>query len=137
MPSRRSLALSSIWPALRALLRPLLAVASALGWLAFGWWYGLRRFDELGWATSDDQYLVRTGVIYNRLILVRLDKIQSLRMTSTVFQRRLGLATVHVSTAGRGVVDLVSLPDLPSDTAEDLLAALALRAARTPIAETL
>ena len=120
-----------------ALAHPLLAVASALAWLAFGWWYGLRRFDELGWATSDDQYLVRTGVIHNRLILVRLDKIQSLRMTSTVFQRRLGLATVHVSTAGRGLVDLVSLPDLPSETAEDLLAALALRAARTPIAETL
>ncbi len=120
-----------------AAVHPLVALAVGAVWAGFGWWYGIRRFQVLGWTTSADQYLVRSGVIYQRLTLVRLDKIQNLRLSSTLFQRRLDLATVSVSTAGHGFVDLVALPDLPIETARELLDKLATRASQTPIAETL
>ncbi len=119
------------------LLHPLLPVPVIAGWLLFGRWYSRSRFHQLGWAVSADQYLVRSGVIFGRLTLVKLDKIQSLRVHSTFFQRRLGLATVKVSTAGRGFGGLVSLPDVTQSEAEDLLHGLSRRAAATPIAQTL
>jgi uncharacterized membrane protein YdbT with pleckstrin-like domain len=108
----------------------------ALGWGAVAWWYSNRRFAVLGWALSEDQYLVRVGVIQQRLTMVRLDKIQSLRLTATPPQRWLGLATVSVSTAGLGS-QLVSVPDLPTDQAQELLDSLASRSAHTPLADTL
>ncbi|MCP3992675.1 MAG: PH domain-containing protein [Actinomycetia bacterium] len=120
-----------------AVIHPLVAAVVGVAWAGFGFWYGIRRFQVLGWTTSDDQYLVRSGVVYQRLTLVRLDKIQNLRLKSTFFQRRLDLATVSVSTAGHGFVDLIDLPDLPLRTARELHDELATRVAQTPIAETL
>lgn len=106
-------------------------------WTGVGVWFSRRRYRELGWAVSDDQFLVRSGVVNGRLTLVRLDKIQSVWLVATLFQRRLGLATVRVSTAGKGFGGLVSLPDLPAPLAEQLRSRLAHRSARTPIADTL
>ena len=119
------------------LLNPLLPIPVVAIWLLIGWAYSRSRFERLGWAVSPDQYLVRNGVLHGRLTLVRLDKVQSLRLHSTFFQRRLGLATVKISTAGRGFGGLVSLPDVPNAQAEELLAQLSRRAGLTPIAETL
>ncbi len=113
------------------------AVILVVAWLAVVWWYARVRGGRIGWAVSDDQYLVRTGAINVGLRLVRLDKIQTLWLTASPFQRRLGLASIRVSTAGRGAGGLVTLPDLTRSEAETLLARLAFRAARTPIAETL
>jgi len=106
-------------------------------WLAGGWIYSRKRYQALGYARSTDQFLVRSGVFYGRLTLVRLDKVQSVWLRSTIFQRRLGLSTLMLSTAGRGFGGLVSLPDLPNHTADELMTALARRAALTPIADTL
>lgn len=119
------------------LIHPLLALVAIAAWLSFGLWFSKRRYREIGWAVSGDQYLVRTGVIHGRLTLVRLDKIQALWLASTFFQRRLDLATLRVSTAGKGFGGLVTLPDLPTDTAERLLTELAQRASQTPRADTL
>lgn len=120
-----------------AVLNPILAIGASVATLAIGRSYSHRRYRTLGWAVSDDQYLVRSGVVLGRLSLVRLDKVQSLRVTASLFQRRLGLSTLRVSTAGHGFGGLVTLPDLTTDEAEELLSRLALRAARTPIEQTL
>lgn len=133
----RLLPIAVVPAAIGALIHPVVAVVSALGWFALGRRYATRRFAVLGWALDDQHYLVRSGVFHGRLHIVRLDKIQSLRMSSTFFQRRLGLATIGLSTAGAGLVGLVILPDLPTQAAEDLLDHLASRSARTPIANTL
>lgn len=133
----RLLPLAVVPAAIGALIHPVLAVVGALGWFPLGRLYATRRFAILGWALDDQHYMVRTGVFHGRLNVVRLDKIQSLRMSSTFFQRRLGLATVSLSTAGAGLVRLVTLPDLHEQAAEDLLDRLASRSARTPIAQTL
>ncbi len=121
-------ALVLVHPAFLAL--PLLAITG-------GWFYSRARFRVLGYATSTDQLLVRRGVLLGRLTLVQLDKAQIVGLHATVFQRRLGLATLRLSTAGRGFGGIVSLPDLPVDVAEDLLVALARRAGTTAIADTL
>jgi uncharacterized membrane protein YdbT with pleckstrin-like domain len=119
------------------LLRPLLPLPLIAAVMGAGWWYSRRRYAELGWATSDDQLLVRAGVVFGRLTLVRLDKVQILRLSATVFQRRLDLVTLRLSTAGRGFTGLVLLPDLPRSTGEELLDQLARRAAATPVSQTL
>lgn len=113
------------------------AAAGATGWLLAGWWYSNRRYSELGWALSADQLLVRSGVFAGQLRLVDLDKVQSARLSASVFQRRLGLTSFLVATAGRGFAGLVELPDLPRAEAEALLARVAGRAALTPISDTL
>ncbi len=132
------------------LVIPLAVVAGAAGWL---WWpvgvvvgllglialrwYARARYRELGWAVDDQHCLVRRGVLAGRLWIIRLDKIQAVRSRATVFQRRLGLVDVGLSTAGTGGIGLVVIPDLPVDTAEALVADLARRAARTPLTDTL
>lgn len=118
------------------LLHPALVLV-AVAWAALGWFYSRARYRVLGYACSNDQLLVRRGVLYGRLTLVRLDKVQIVRLHATFFQRRLDLATLRLSTAGRGFGGIVSLPDLPQATAEELLAALTRRAGSTPIADTL
>lgn len=119
------------------LLHPIAAVLGVLGWVAFDVWFSRRRFAELGWARDGQHLLVRSGVFYGRLNLVRLDKVQSLRLYSSLLQRRFGLTTLSVSTAGIGFAGLVTIPDLPRTTGEALIDELAHRAARTPVEETL
>ena len=137
---RRTMVRAGMLSALGLGLAPVSAVAAGLtvaAVLALGWLYARARFRRLGWAMGNQQLLVRDGVVLGRLTLVRLDKIQSLRTSSSLFQRRLGLSTLHLSTAGMLAGGLVTLPDLPTEVAEDLLARLASRAARTPVADTL
>ncbi|MEM9614284.1 MAG: PH domain-containing protein [Actinomycetota bacterium] len=114
-------------------LVPVVAVVATV----IAWRYAVARYRALGWTMDDEHYLVRSGVLLNTLHLVRLDKVQAVRTRATFFQRRLELADVRVSTAGVGVVGLVTIPDLPLAEAEELLAALAHRSARTPLADTL
>jgi putative membrane protein len=53
-------------------------------------------------AGLDDRHLVTThGVLTTTTDVVPLAKVQSLRVTSGPWQRRLRLATVHADTAGR------------------------------------
>ena len=118
------------------LVHPYLAIAATAAWMAFGWWYGARRFALVGVAVSNDQLLVRRGVVHQQLVLVRLDKIQSLRTTASPTQQWLDLAALTVSTAGQSRRP-VTVPDLPARRAAELLEALATRASITPISETL
>lgn len=100
-------------------------------------WYASRRAARLGWALGTDQFLFRTGVIAEKLYLVRKEKLQTLRLHQSFFQRRLGLANITLGTAGLGALGLVSLPDLEVPVAEELLAHLADASASTPLERTL
>ena len=50
-----------------------------------------------------DSVIVRRGVVSRRLSIVPIRKVQDVSITETVFQRRLGIATVEVDTAGVGI----------------------------------
>jgi len=55
----------------------------------------------LGFALTDDVVAARTGVLTRQVVIVPLTRVQSVRVVQGPLQRRLGLATIHVDTAGR------------------------------------
>jgi putative membrane protein len=81
-------------------------------------------------AGLDARHLVtQHGVLTTTTDVVPLAKIQSLRMTSGPWQRRLGLATLHADTAGRRLPGAVA-PHRDVVEARHLLVELALRTRR-------
>jgi putative membrane protein len=79
-------------------------------------------------AGLDDRHLVTThGVLTTTTDVVPLAKIQSVRITSGPWQRRLRLATVHADTAGRGLSGAIA-HHRDAAEARALLIELAMRA---------
>jgi putative membrane protein len=91
-------------------LLPLLAVAAALD----------RRFHR--YALADDLLFVARGVWRQRLWLVPVANVQSLALSSGPIQRRLGLATLAIDTAGASMLDAPRIVDLRADDARTLAA---------------
>ncbi len=111
--------------------RWLLATAVAVPWA----WVSARRSWRVdGYAIDPDHVLIRRGTWDVHAWLVRRDKVQTVTVTSTLFQRRLGLATVIVDTAAVRNGAAV-LADLPSAEAEELAAELVDHAARVHLAD--
>ena len=112
-PALIVIAILSWWqpwaPALLALL-PLLAVAAALE----------RRFHRYGLA--HDLLFVSRGVWRRRLWLIPIASVQSLGLSRGPVQRRLGLATLAIDTAGASMMNAPRIVDLRSDAAEALAA---------------
>jgi putative membrane protein len=110
-----------VWqrPALLLLaLLPLLAAGAALD----------RRFHR--YALAGDLLFVARGVWRRRLWLVPLRNVQSLSLSQGLFQRRLGLATLAVDTAGASLMNSPRIIDLRSEVAEALAADIARGRAR-------
>jgi len=101
-------------------------------WWAAAWFAARRRFSILGFATDGIELVGRTGWWVTQTTRLSIDRIQGVRLTATPFQRRLGLATVVVGTAGVRGHTAVVVPDLPMADAEPLARRLALDAARAP-----
>lgn len=109
----------------------------AAGYAALAIWYSNRRAERLGWAVGQDQFLFRSGVVGEQLVLVRKEKLQVLRAHQSYFQRRLGLATLQLGTAGVGLLGNVTLPDLDLHVANKVLDHLADASASTRLSRTL
>jgi len=78
--------------------------------------------------TVDDWHLVTTGgILTTTTSVVPLAKVQSLRTTQGPWQRRLGLATLHVDSAGRSLPGAIA-PHRAAEEAQALLEELAARA---------
>lgn len=92
--------------------------------------YARRRYRILGWVADDDHLLVRRGVVSRDLSVVPVRKVQDVSIRSTFFQRRLGIASVVVDTAGVALAGLVKAVDLDEADARSLAEHLAARAAR-------
>jgi putative membrane protein len=97
-------------------LRPLGVLLLALGGLGVLW--GIAAHRRAGHGRSRTIVALAHGVLHHRLDLVPVDRVQSGRTTQTIFQRRVGLATVLLDVAGaRQAPDLW---DLDLDTASAL-----------------
>lgn len=111
-PATVVIAILSWWqpwaPALLALLPPI-AAAAALE----------RRFHRYGLA--DDLLFVRRGVWRRRLWLIPLANVQSLALSRGPIQRRLGLATLAIDTAGASMINAPRIVDLRGEAAEALV----------------
>jgi putative membrane protein len=107
---------ASIWyrPALLLLaLLPILAIHAALE----------RRFHR--YAVDGELLFVARGVLKQRLFVVPVASIQAISLARTWLQRKLGLASLVVDTAGAPVTKVPRIVDLDAETAEALLADLA------------
>jgi putative membrane protein len=66
-------------------------------------WKSPFRYRALSWGRSETCVATTTGRLRRVICWVPLEKVQSLRHVQGPVQRRLGLASVHVDTAGRAV----------------------------------
>lgn len=110
------------------------AVPRAVGWsaaaaavIAFGWLWWLigRRVRSYGYAERDDDLLVRSGMIFRRLVIVPYGRMQLVDVTAGPIDRLLGVTTVQLHTAA-ATTD-ATIPGLEPAMAADLRDRLARR----------
>ena len=106
---------------------PLVAILAGAGCSVA---YARRRYEVLGWCDDDEHVMVRRGVVDRKLSVVPVRKVQDVAIRQTFFQRRLGIASVLIDTAGVGLTGHVQAVDLERAEAEALARRLASAAAR-------
>ena len=124
-------------PAPNRLAIAIVGVIALVTYAGVARWHAARRARRLGWALGEDQFLFRNGVIAEKLYLIRKEKVQFVRLHQSFFQRRLGLTTLVIATAGLGSLGRVALPDLEDAVAADLADHLSNASFQTPLARTL
>lgn len=91
--------------------------------LALAYWWARLRYRALGYRVGTDLVVARSGVVTRRRWFVPTTKVQSTVVRSSPFQRRLGLATLSLDTAGPGT-QKVTVIDLEVDAARSMAADL-------------
>lgn len=104
-----------------------LALAGPFGWWALAvvggggmWaWFSARgQARRFAYALTPDAIAFRSGWINHRLSVVRLARVQSVKLSESFLDRRWGMATVAVDTAGSsGAAHKVAVPYLARDEA--------------------
>ena len=69
--------------------------------LIFGWAFFQKRYEVLECTLTERTLHVKRGVIFRSEKNVPLDKIQDISMTEGPLLRKLGLASLHIETAGQ------------------------------------
>jgi len=100
--------------------RPLsVAVAALLAGALVGAWIGARQFLTVRWRLDTDGLAIRRGRLWERETRVPVTRVQHLDLTRGPLQRRRGLATLVVHTAGTRH-SAVTVPNLDLADAEHL-----------------
>jgi putative membrane protein len=133
---RRRLKLAALGALLLSLPAiPLLgAWAAALGAALLAWFaLAVQRGTALmAYAVTGDVVLYRSGWLWRETTVARVARIQAVALAESPFDRRHGMAGVHVDTAGaQAAVHHVRIPYLARATADALAASLARAAERT------
>jgi uncharacterized protein len=110
---------------LAGLLRwsPLFAPAALLAAAGLGWWYAGLAYARLRFRLDDEGLEIRRGVWWRRQSRIPRSRVQHTDIHSGPIDRRLGLATLQVYTAGTRMAS-VDLPGLPAARAVELRDAL-------------
>ncbi|MBX3044406.1 MAG: PH domain-containing protein [Candidatus Kapabacteria bacterium] len=111
------------------MILPSVAIYYAFGWYVLiglilipAFYYAaLLRWQYRGYYISDDLVFVKQGFWNQKLNIIPIEKIQTLHLTSTFFQRRLGLSSVLVDTASSFNISDAKIPDIDSEDAELIL----------------
>jgi putative membrane protein len=135
--------------AFRRAMKPVLAfltpftllLASANLWVALGVlsvllpWLTLstrKHVRHLGWVEGDEVVLMKSGWIWRRVTVARINKIQVVAMHQSPFDRRAAMARVKIDTAGAGEFShRVDIPYLDQQVAHGLADRLSAAAANT------
>ena len=87
---------------------------------------------HMGWALSEGAVFFRSGWLRRQVTAVRFTQIQAVTVRESPFDRRAGMASVRVDTAGAAELShRVDIPYLPRETAWELCDLLATQADRT------
>jgi len=87
---------------------------------------------HLGWAETDEVVVLRGGWLWQQLTLARVNKIQSVSMHQSPFDRRAAMARVRVDTAGAAEFShRIDIPYLDGEVARHLHERLSAHAANT------
>ena len=113
-------------------------VALVITVLAVAWWWepalwslaawpvipvaATRRYANMGWSLDGPYLAVRRGVVYKHDWILPLGKLQVAFLYDNWFQRRLGLASVLVDTAGASEGRTAEIVDLDANAAQRLVA---------------
>jgi putative membrane protein len=109
--------------------RGLVIVIPVVAWAVFA---TRRRVACLGWLASDSVVRFRSGWITRRRTVARVSKIQAVATRQSPLDRRAGMASVRVDTAGASERShRIDIPYLADGVAQDLCHLLASRAAQT------
>lgn len=68
-------------------------------------WYAIRRSQSLRYARTDFGVVFRSGILYRKLSCTFFDRIQTLRVSQSPFDRRWNMASLAVDTAASGPAD--------------------------------
>jgi putative membrane protein len=133
---RRTLSRTLVWVALfTALFIVMLkwwTFALLAGLLSWALAYAALSVRHLRWGLTEHAVMLRRGWLWRSLSLARVTKIQVVAMHESPFDRRHGMASVAVDTAGAGTAaQRVEIPYLGRQVAEHLAETLNVRAART------
>ena len=78
------------------------------------------RYANMGWAMTESMVAIRRGIIRKHIWLIPIDKLQTISLKANWFQRRLGLETLYIDTAGASDAIPADLVDVTRDVAEGL-----------------
>lgn len=93
----------------------LLPIAWGIAWLQYLYH---------SWTFHDGNLFIRRRILSQQLWVVPVERFQAFEINATFFQRRLGLCTLRVDTAGAGILRHPKIIDLKRDEAEKLLTEL-------------
>jgi len=82
---------------------------------------GIFRYSNMGYACNANTFAVRRGIFRKHIWLIPTQKLQTLSRRTSFFQRRLGLSTVYLDTAGASPMFAADLVDLPDSEAVTIL----------------
>ena len=98
-----------------------------MAWLSLVAW---KQVQHTQWAVTEDTIAFRNGWLWRHLTVAPVVKVQVVDCAESPFDRRTGMASLRVDTAG-GRVHRISIPYLARDTAQTLYEKLATQTART------
>jgi putative membrane protein len=119
--------LVAAWPAIwiAGAATPWAAALLLLGPVPFLWLHATLYARHTGWALNDDVFVLRRGWLTRKLSVAPRNRIQSVRLAASPFDRRHAMARIELDNAGAGAAShRLSLRYLPRGDAERLLAAL-------------
>jgi len=96
------------------------AAGAAVGWQRLG-----ARWQATGYCLTEDELLLRGGLLHQHLTAMSYGRIQTVEVWSGPVQRHLGLATVHVSTGSYHGSTVKNVDTAKAEEIRDVLTRLA------------
>lgn len=95
-----------------------LPAAGGLGLTIWVWWWAPRNRRSWGYAEAEDDFLVRGGIMFRRLVVVPYGRMQFVDVRSGPITRQFGIGTVTLHTASTRTA--ATIPGVPLHEARRL-----------------